>query len=316
MKKNIFKIFLTGLLIFLKNILPLSRAMLFPVFGQVIGIALILAPVYFYREYYLVKLTPEELQRQLMFLFLGLIIMVIPGFIIFIKAFWEYMIVMVSLNTMVSDIVEKKPAHNFKVHAGAVKLRTKDYLILLFILMGVWLVLTLAPFVLLILSSLVLNKILSTIVFVLSMVACLAVLAIVSVYLCLSFQIFAFEAISPIGVVKKSYEMINGNFWRAVVLGLVLMILTGAIIPTVFIELIKMSPVADYLVAPFEAYAEILLQNTGLIEKIRESGYTVYGVSKEFAYMSAGTFLTMFLLPLGSACFTLFYFDIKNCKHV
>ena len=203
MQRNILHIFFNGVIIYLKNFLPLSRAMLFPVFGQIIGIILILGPVYFYRQNYLLTLSLEELQKNLTFILLGLILMVVPGFVIFLKAFWDYMVVMVSLNTMISDIVEKKPAVSFKIHKDAVKLRSKDYLILLFILMGIWFLLLLVPFVLMIPAMKIFGQMFAIAVFVVSLLANLGMLAIISVYLCLCFQIFAFESISPINIMGK-----------------------------------------------------------------------------------------------------------------
>jgi len=315
MQRNMLNIFFTGLGIYLKNFFPLSRAMLFPVLGQIIGIILILGQAQFYRQNYLLTLSPVELQKNLTFILLGLILMVVPGFIIFLKAFWDYMVVMVSLNTMVSDIVEKKPAASFKIHNGAVKLRTKDYLVLLFILMGIWFLLLLMPFVLMIPAMKIFGQMFAIAVFAVSLLANLGILAIISVYLCLCFQIFAFEAISPVNIIKKSYEMIdNKNFWRAVLLGFILFVVTGAVLPAIFGEIIKNSPLLGYLVLPFESYANILLQNTNLIETIQQYGLTVADISREFALMSVGTAATMFVLPLGSACFTLFYLDLKEKK--
>lgn len=312
MQRNTFKLLLNGIVIYLRNFIPLSRAMLFPVFGQIIGVVLILGPVYFYRELYLIKLTADDLQKNLLFILFGLILMIIPGFIIFLKAFWDYMVVMVSLNTMASDIIRKKKPSSFKIHNDAVKIRSKDYIFLLFILMGIWLIFLAAPFVILFGSVMVLNKILSTIIFALSSLTCLALLAIVSVYLSLSFQIFAFEAISPRKIIMKSYEMIENNFWRTVLLGFLLFVLTGAVIPVIFQELIKHSPILSYIVIPFEAYAKILLNNPMILEIINKYGLTISVLSKETALMSVGTTITMFTLPLGSACFTLLYFDLKS----
>ncbi len=315
MKKSVLKIFLHGLGIYLKNFIPLSRAMLFPVFGQIAGIFLILGPVYFYRQLYLIKLSPPELQKNLLFILFGLIIMVIPGFAIFIKAFWDYMIVMVSLNTMVSDIIRAKPPTGFKIHNDAIKLRTKDYIILLFMLMGLWLVFLAVPFVLLAAASFVLSTTFSVAIFMLSMITCLALLGIISIYLCLSFQVFAFEALGPLRVIIKSYEMIENNFWRAVGLGLILFVLTGVVIPLVFEELTRFSPFMDYLVIPFMSYASILTQNMPVIGELSRYGLTLAMLAEETALIALGTTITMFILPFGSACFTLLYFDIKERKY-
>ncbi len=314
MQKTIFKNFLHGLIIYIKNFLPLSRAMLFPVLGQIVGIALIMVPVYFYTQVFLGGIPAESLQKNLIFIFIGLILIIIPGFIIFIKAFWDYMVVMVSLNTMVSDIIEEKPPVKFKIHSGAVKLRTKDYLLLLFILMGIWFVMLAVPFVLLILSAMVLNKIFSTIIFFLSMIGCLGILAVISVYLCLSFQVFAFEALSPKDVIMKSYEMIENNFLRTVALGVILFIITGAVVPVIFQELIKNSPLIGYIVVPFQAYIGVILSSTNILVELAKLNISLYDISRETALMCIGTVITMFILPLGSACFTLLYFDIKERK--
>lgn len=315
MKRNIFKIFFNGLLIYLQNFVPLSRAMLFPVFGQALGIFLILAPVYYYRQNYLSQLTPENLEKNLIYILLGLVVMVIPGFIIFLKAFWDYMIAMVSLNTMVQDIFEKKPSTHFKTHNAAVKLRTKDYVALLFILTGIWCLLPAIPFILLIITSGVLSKIFSTIIFGLSLITCIALLFILSVYLCLCLQIFAFEAISPRQIILKSYEMIDNNFWRTLVLGFLLLLATGIIAPLVIQELVRNSVILPYIVKPFRAYTDILLENPMIIQVIAKYGLTLGNIAKETAIMTVGTITTAILLPLGSACFSLLYFDIKNTSN-
>ncbi len=310
--QNIFQIFLKGLMIYLTGILPFSRVMLFPVFGQVLGIILILGPVYFYRVNFIEKLPVEQLQENIIFIFLGLILIVIPGFIIFLKAFWEYMIAMVSLNTMAAGILEKSGMGNFKAHNNAVKARSKDYIILLFILMGVWLILMLVPFIVLALGFGFLNKVFSMMLFGLSIVVCSIILAVISVYLCLSFQVFAFEHISPVGVIKKSFSMIDKNFWRAVVLGVILSVLTGGIAPYALQLLVKNSPALGYLAAPFDSYLAILADNPIVATVIDKLEPYIPDIAGELALSTAGTLLTAFVLPLGSTCFTLLYLDINN----
>ncbi len=312
--ENIFQIFFNGILIYLKKFLTFSRAMFFPVFGQVAGIILILAPVYFYRQYFLLSIPVEKLQENMIFIFLGLLLIVIPGFAIFLKAFWDYMVAMVSLNTITADIIEKNSIDNFKEHNERINSRSKDYIILLLLLMGVWLVLIAAPFVVLVSGFVFLNKIFATVLFSLSGLLSAIILAIASVFLCLSFQIFAFEKINPVNILKTSFNMIKNSFWEVIILGILLFIVTGSIIPYVFQVLIKSTSILSYIAFPFEVYINILLENPIIASVQAELGSFIPNLAEELALFGIGSIVTAFLLPMGSACFTLLYFDIKKCK--
>ena len=312
--KNIFQIFFRSAKIYIKNFLPLTRAMLFPTLGQIAGIILILAPVYFYRQNILLTMSVEDLQKNVFFLLLGLILMVIPGFTVFVKAFWDYMVVMVSLNTMTAYIIEKNSLDNFKIHNETMKLRTKDYIVLLFILMGIWLILLFAPFLAFLISSIVLSEAVSVILFSLLVVICVLFLIVISIYLCLSFQVFAFEKITPVETVKKSFSMMKNNFWRGIWLGILLFVVTGAIIPAIFQIILGISPIMDYLIIPFESYYKILAETPVVAEIFSKLETYSPNLPREAAVSSIGMIITAFLLPLGSASYTLFYRGIKNGK--
>lgn len=286
--------------------------MLFPVLGQAAGIMLILGPVYFYRQYFLMNIAVQKLQENIIFVLLGLILIIIPGFAVFLKAFWDYMVVMVSLNTMAANVAEKKEIGNFKVHNDKVKLRSRDYITLLLILMAVWLVLIAVPFLIFASGFIFLNKIFSTVLFGLSALACIIILAVVSVYLCLSFQIFAFENINPLNVIKTSFKMMETNFWRAIVLGVILFVLTNAIVPFIFQIFVKSSSALGYLTLPFESYLSILSDNPIIAAITEQLELFIPDLAQELALSLIGVIVTAFILPLGSACFTLFYFDIKK----
>jgi len=143
--KNIFGIIIEGTLIYLKNFIPLSRAMLFPIFGQLMGVILIFLPVYLLMENIHRKFSTEVISNNIILVLLALIILIIPGFFVFIKAFWEFTIAMVSLNSMVEEIVKIGPIKDFTVHNHLIKLRSKDYIILLLILALLWLIGLLLP---------------------------------------------------------------------------------------------------------------------------------------------------------------------------
>ncbi len=305
---RVVRILRKGISIYLKNFLPFSRTMLFPVFGQVLSVILILTPVYFYRQYFLSSPSHENP----LFILAGLILIVIPGFNLLLKSFWDYMIAMVSLNTMTADIIGKNSFGDFKKHNNAVKLRVKDYAALLFIVMGIGFVLSLIPFVALIFSFVFLNKTFSIILFALSFIICMAALGVISVYLCLSFQVFAFESLTPVEIVKKSFFMMKNRFWQGIWLACLLFIFTGIIIPSIIQSLIGNSPFINYLVIPFDSYLNILSDNSIIAGIIQKAGSFIPNISREIALSSVGMIVTSFILPLGSACYTLLYFDIKK----
>lgn len=307
---GIFQIFCKGIGIYIANFFSLSRVMLFPVFGHVLGIVMIFAPVYYFRRY-LDTLPAGELHHNIWGLFLCILLMVVPGFIIFIKAFWEYMVAMVSLNTMVADITQKGYFDDFNSHNKAVKERSKEYIALLLLLTGIWAVLLLIPFV----GALSQDGSgsaggLSAIVFLASGIA----LFVLSVWFCLSFQVFAFEKLSPIQTLKRSYNLVKNNFWRVVLLGILVNILANGIIPAIAQAVAEIKPIMDMLVIPFESYYAILADNSVILNAPPEIQAKLATVPGNIAIATVGTITTAFVLPFGSACFALLYTDLKKRK--
>jgi hypothetical protein len=310
---NIFVIIFKSLMIYIKNFLPLSRLMLFPVFGQIIGLFLIFYPTYLYKEYYLAKLSGDNLQQNLVFILLGSLFIVIPGFAVFLKAFWDYMVAMVSLNPMVSDIEKKRNLDDFKVYNSSVKLKTNNYVILLLLLSVLWLAVCIFPFFAFFLG-LFINAVFIAPIFLLMALISVIFSIILSVNLSLAFQIFAFESISPIEIIKKSWNLVKGNFWRTVFMGIVLLIATLFIVPGLIASIVEKSPLMDYLIHPFESYVNLFSKNPVFIEFLSNIKMTSFGFSVTLALSTVGTIITAMMLPWGSASFTLLYFDILNRK--
>lgn len=310
---NIFTIIFKSLMIYIKNFLPLSRVMLFPVFGQIIGMFLIFYPTYLYREQYLAKLSGENLQQNLVFILLGLLLLVIPGFTIFIKAFWDYMIAMVSLNTMASDIDKKGSFGDFKIHNSSVKLKTNSYVILLLLLSLFWLAVCIFPFLAFFLGIFI-NTIFIPPIFIAMVLVSVIFSIILAVNLSLAFQIFAFESISSVEVIKKSWNLMKGNFWRTVFMGIVLLIVTTLLVPGLITSVVEKSPLMSYLITPFESYINLFSKNQAFVEFLTSIKMSAFGFSVAMALSAVGTVVTAMMLPWGSACFTLLYFDILDRK--
>lgn len=305
---NIFLIIFKSLIIYLKNFLPLSRVMLFPVFGQMVGLFLIFYPNYLYIEKYLGKISGETIHQNLAFVILGLILILIPGFAVFLKAFWDYMIVTVSLNNMISDIVKKGNFTNFKVYNNSVKLRTGNYVMLLLIIMLLWLLVIIFPFSALFFGNFI-NTVLIVPIFFLMVVISIIFLIILSVNLSLAFQVFAFESITGMDVIKRSWTLMKGNFWRTVFMGTVLLLITCLFVPGLVNSLVEKSSFISYLMLPFESYIDLFSKNPMFIELLSKYNLTAFGFAEILTLSVIGTIITAMMLPWGSAAFTLLYYD-------
>ena len=213
---NILWIIIKGVKIYLNNFIPFSRAMLFPVFGQLIGVILIFIPVFLLMDNIHHIFSAEIISNNIILILLILILLLVPGFFVFIKAFWEFTILFISLNSMAEEIMRKGYIKDFAAHNHLMKLRSKEYIILLLILAMIWLIGLLLPFGLFFVQAiLILPGMITASLFILLEIINIFILCIISNYLSLCFQIFTFEHISPLSIIKKSFNFIEGNFFRA-----------------------------------------------------------------------------------------------------
>lgn len=318
---NIFKILLNGFKTYIRHFVTLSKIMMFPVFGQLIGICLILFPVCLISQAIPQHFSSISISNNLLLILLGIIAVTIPGFIIFLKAFWEYMVAMVSINSMVGNFIRNGDVKDVMIHAQAVKLKTKEYIALLLIISAIWVIGLALPFVVFILQgSLKLAPIYAGALFTCLELLSIFVLFIVSVYLSLCYQVFAYENHSSIDTLKKSWRLIEGNFWRSLFLGGVLGLVTCVIVPAIFQSIIEKTALLSIIASPFKTYYAGLMGDSVSIGQIAENLYKFQLISSSADLLDSlatssvlsiiGMIVTAFMLPLGSTCYTMLYFDI------
>jgi len=314
---NIFQVIFRGIVIYLKNFIPLSKVMLFPVFGQIFGIAWILFAAFYLSHNMAKSFTPEAFTNNLLFIFLILIVATLPGFFIFTKAFWEYMVAMVSLNSMVSNIIKQGHLKDIQVHNHLVKVKSREYIGLLLFLSLIWLAGLMLPSLIFFVQS----PFVSIMFIGLELIAFM-ILTIVSIYLSISYQVFAFENLSVINTVKRSWNLVEGNFWKTFFLGFVVFLLTSFLIPKIFLTMADKTSLTTIMIQPLQPYAANLSSNpiylniisSGLIgQKVLPTAFS-YQVVKFIVLSILGGIITSFILPLGSACYTLLYLDIIDRK--
>ncbi len=305
MTLNIFK---DGIVWYCKYLDVLLKYMLFPVFGQLLGLALIFTANYFFivNIPYLVKKYP--IFDSIPLVFTLLLICVFPGFLVFCKAFYDYIIALGSLNSMAyvsrGEKMKNKPLDT-KTHDDILKKRLGKYIILILLLSLFGLIgmfpLFILPFVILF------------------------------VYFCLIFQVFMLEeSTSPIGAFKRSFELVKTNFGITFLLLILSACLTYWILPDLIVWAFEKASVINFLAYPIHKYLEILpiqdLINSALssltsglpldmpISLDINSAFNIHDTACDIARSLIGFSVIGLLLPMRSCWFTLLYktFDFEK----
>ena len=299
---NIFEIFGKGLKIYLSNNFSvLTRQLLFPVLGQPLGIIMIFTPLYFYINY--VRANADSIDPLVSLGFI--VLMIIPGFVVFLKAFWRLLIAMVSLNTMVGDILDKGKVIEPSQHNQKVATRKDDYVNLLLLLTLIFIVIFLAPQMF---SS---NESLHSVL----ILICFLGLPVILNYLTLVYVVFGFEKTSPSQTIKRSTSLICKNFWRTAFLNVLLIVITGAIAPMAIQAIFEAMSLTNLLLMPVNAFFSLIDipvqtitvsgMNVNIAEVLAETSKVVVNLTISFIVSS-------FMLPLSCACYTLLYRDILS----
>ena len=199
-------IFLESVGLYFSNFKQFVKYMTFPVLGQILGLLIIFLCTYIYT-----KNIPTLVEKYSVFnsfntLVLCSILISIPGMIIFMKAFWEYLVAYGAINSMLENMLKSGKVYDFDAHTELIKRRTPSF-IGLWLLFGIFSILAVCPLF-------------------------WVPAGVLAVFFVLSFQVFTFEPdLSPIGCVKKSMILIKGHFASTFLLMALVGALTYSFIP-------------------------------------------------------------------------------------
>lgn len=286
MKNSIWFVLFEGLKIYFSNIDKFILYMLFPVLGQVLGIALCFGLTLGLSDKIAAK--ADSISSAMLFILL----LAIPGLLIFAKAFWDYVVAYVALNSMTEGAVTSGKVYDFKSHNEVATRRSFKYIGFLLILS---VLMSLGTSIFFIIPGFVLW-----------------------IYLILIFQIFTFEPdLSIWECYKKSFVLVKGDWGRTFSLMLILAFFS------IFIITQGITVVFDYLnltksvCSIFDFIGKLLPLHT--INHAFSYARFPYNITVEM--VSNWIFVTILscivaglTLPIRSICWSLWYKNLSDIK--
>lgn len=287
LKNSIFFILWEGIKIYFSNIDKFLLYMLFPVFGQVIGIALSFGLSLGFADKVVQKADSPAVAL------LMILLLAIPGLLIFAKAFWDYMVAYVALNSMTEGAVTTGKVYDLDSHNEVATQRGWKYIGFLIILS-------------------VLMSLGSSIFFIIPGF-------VLWIYFILVFQVFTFEPdLSITDIFKRSFLLVKGNWARTFILMAVLSffsmyILTEGI--TVVFDYLNLTASASSIFNFISNLIPLDLVNKILVHA-NQPIITNEMISKTIFVSVLGMIISGLTLPIRSICWSLWYKNLSDVKGV
>ncbi len=272
--KNALNVFQDGIKYYVKHFVSWAKYMTFPVFGQILGLLIIFIFAGIYSTI-LPSLTMKYsfFQNKLNALAIMLLV-TIPGLLILLKAFWEYLIAYGAINSITANMVKSGNIYDISAHKALITNNTFQFILL-------WLIVS----VLLVISVIPVFWIPAIILF---------------VYFVLVFQVFTFdEKPNAINAFKTSFRMIKGHFLST----FILLVLTGLVscilIPKLACALISLIGFGKLFFGVLNIPDTVILS-----PGVQLTASDIYSLIES---TSISSILVMFLLPMRSITWTLWY---------
>lgn len=289
-KYFVFEIFLESMGLYCSNILNFMRYMFFPVFGQLIGLGLCLAlnSLFINNLDFLQKLIPAL--KALKYNILIIILITLPCLILFLTAFWKYLLAYASLNSMVKNMLKSGRIYDFEAHEQVVQNRLFEF-ITLWVFLSLFLIIFSSP---------------------LLWVLGLAIL----VFFILIFQLFIFEPkLTPVNCFKRSFKLIKPYYFESLFLIILIGILSFFLIPEILIFLLKLSRILEILIIPVDFFTvklPITQWNLTLAQMNVPFHITSLQIAKLILNFTISFIAIGLTLPFRSICCVLWYNFLKK----
>ena len=294
--RSVWLIFFKGIKIFALNIHKFMLYMAFPVLGQILGIFLIFGLTFWFTQNMQDIAAKYDALNNMSSMITLIVVSVIPGVLILIKAFWDYLVAFVALNSMTEGYLNTGRVYDFKAHNSVATQKSFSFITIWFLIS-----------VMTILGILPVFWIFAGLFF---------------VYFILVFQVFTFEnGLSPVGYFKRSMFLIKGKFGRTFLLMAILTIFTYVILVSGLGVLFDAFNWTNQLEKIFEAWAYTLpleaINNIKIptvmgIVIVKEILLTPAMIGTELVKQLIFFLAVGFSLPIRSICWTLWYNELAS----
>ena len=281
---GVFQIFFSSIRTYFLYLDQCAKHLAFPIFGQIISILLILTATYYF------AINIENIknindyfanEKNLLTIFF---VLLAPLFLVFLKAFFDFIIAFASLNILFFTAPKGKKSKNidFIANNNVIKRKLPNY-ILLMLLVG--------------LSAI-----------------CPPIL----IFLCLAFQVLALEGdVSAFKAYSRSFELVKSNFIPTTIMLILCWISTYWFLPELFMWVNEKISLTTFAVTRFEIFCTLLpiTEYNSYLSLINTS--TNVTELAMHAYTSMVYFLVIgFTLPFRCCCFTELYklYDSEKIK--
>lgn len=280
--RSVWLIFFEGIKIFALNIHKFMLYMAFPVLGQILGIFLIFGLTFWFTQNMQDIAAKYDALNNMSSMITLIVVSVIPGVLILIKAFWDYLVAFVALNSMTEGYLNTGRVYDFKAHNSVATQKSFSFITIWFLIS-----------IMTILGILPVFWIFAGLFF---------------VYFILVFQVFTFEnGLSPVGYFKRSMSLIKGKFGRTFLLMAILTIFTYVILVSGLGVLFDAFNWTNPLAKMFEAWAYTLP-----IDPLEQYGVTPSVIGTELVKQLIFFLAIGFSLPIRSICWTLWYNELAS----
>lgn len=284
LQDSVWFIFGETIKIYISNFFKYTTYMAFPILGQLFGIIWVFASTFVLTdnfEYVAAKFPALNDYPSFM---LAVLLLALPGLMLFIAAFWQFLIAYGALNSMTEGALSSGHVYDFAAHKELIIRRTPKYI-------GLWLLYS----IFVALASFPLLWVLGGIFF---------------IYFILIFQVFTFEEdLSVGGYFRKSFDLIRGNFARTVALVLILVVLTFYLIPmgfNVVLDILNLRNLLTDAIIPFVSNLPLESYNQ-MFSTLNIPPVTPDMLAKSILEQSVFLVAFGFTLPVRSICWTLWY---------
>lgn len=280
--RSVWLIFFEGIKIFALNVHKFMLYMAFPVLGQILGIFLIFGLTFWFTQNMQDIAAKYDALNNMSSMITLIVVSVIPGVLILIKAFWDYLVAFVALNSMTEGYLNTGRVYDFKAHNSVATQKSFSFITIWFLIS-----------IMTILGILPVFWIFAGLFF---------------VYFILVFQVFTFEnGLSPVGYFKRSMFLIKGKFGRTFLLMAILTIFTYVILVSGLGVLFDAFNWTNPLAKMFEAWAYTLP-----IDPLEQYGVTPSVIGTELVKQLIFFLAIGFSLPIRSICWTLWYNELAS----